>query len=63
MTPDKPLLAPPPGVDVNALDLYTAEGSPPPAEYSAARVACPEQPGAPQRYRMPLWRFFGKRGS
>lgn len=61
MTHTKPLLAPPPGVDVNALDLFTAEGAPPPAE-PLARIACPTPPGAPQRYRMPLWRFFDERG-
>ena len=57
-----PLLAPPPGLDVNALDLFTAEGAPVPAEPRAARIACPALLGTPQRYRMPLWRFFDRRG-
>jgi len=60
MKPTTPLLAPPPGVDVNALDLFTAEGAPPPAAPRAARIARPVLFGAPRRYRMPLWRFFGQ---
>jgi hypothetical protein len=58
-----PLSAPRPGAaDQDALDRFTGEGAPAPAEPLAARIACPALLGTPQRYRMPLWRFFDKRG-
>lgn len=62
MKPTLPFLAPRPGADQDALDRFTSEGAPPPVEQRAARIACPPLLGAPQRYRMPLWRFFAKRG-
>jgi hypothetical protein len=36
--------------------------APPRGARLAARIARPVLFGPPQRYRMPLWRFFDKRG-
>lgn len=62
MKPTLPLSAPPPGFDTAAQELFTAEGAPAPAGLRLQLVACPAPRSGPQRYRMPLWRRFAKRG-
>jgi len=53
------LSAPPPHIDQDALDQFTFEGAPS-AEPRLRLVECPAPRSGPQRYRLPLWRFFGK---
>jgi hypothetical protein len=49
------------GVDQVALDLFSAEGAPSLAELPASPIDCPAPlGGAVHRYRMPLWRLFGR---
>ena len=52
------LSAPPPHPDEEAHSLFTAQRSP--AGEHVRLLACPAPSEGPQRYRMPLWRFFGK---
>jgi hypothetical protein len=53
MKPDKPLLAPPPGLDVNALDQFTNEGAPAPADPRLQVIDFPR----PRDWRAELARF------
>ena len=52
------LSAPAPHPDDEAHNLFTAEHSPAGEHLRLLRV--PARSEGPQRYRMPLWRFFGK---
>ena len=54
------LSAPSPHADQDALDRFTAEGAPGPVDPRLRLVECPAPRSGPQRYRLPLWRFFGK---
>jgi hypothetical protein len=62
MKPVPSLLAPRPGADPVALELFTSEGAPSPAEPPPGLIACPAPKSGPQRYRMPMWRLFDKLG-
>ena len=52
------LSAPSPRHDQEADNLFTAERSP--AGEHLRLLACPPPSEGPQRYRMPLWRFFAR---
>ena len=52
------LSAPSRHADQDAHDLFTSEHSP--AGEHLRLLACPAPSEGPQRYRMPLWRFFAK---
>ena len=52
------LSAPSPHADQDVHNLFTAERSP--AGEHVRLLACPAPSEGPQRYRMPLWRLFGK---
>ena len=58
------LLAPRPGVDPVAPDLFSAKDAPGPADFCGPRllVACPSPKVGAQRYRMPMWRLFDQPG-